>query len=133
MGLHVDIDAIYADNQKKVNAKRKQGFLVNDGDKLTKEQKLKLQEEMQKKYGLEEEYYEHVLQLPAKQECEIFDIKKIMNSRQKLSVVEKIDHLEKLKGHLMKRLRILRKYGELKIYNYERYSDYLKRKKRESH
>ena len=36
MGLHVDIDQIYEDNKKKSGA-RKQGFLVNDGDKLTKE------------------------------------------------------------------------------------------------
>lgn len=46
MGLHVDIDQIYEDNKKK-NGTRKQGFLVNDGDKLTKEQKVKLKEEMQ--------------------------------------------------------------------------------------
>jgi hypothetical protein len=36
MGLHVDIDQIYEDNKKKVG-KRKAGFLVNDGDKITKE------------------------------------------------------------------------------------------------
>ena len=45
MGLHVDIDAVYEDNKKRSGA-RKQGFLVNDGDKLTKEEKIKLKEEM---------------------------------------------------------------------------------------
>jgi hypothetical protein len=39
MGLHVDIEKVKADNNRVVGL-RKQGFLVNAGDKLTKEQKL---------------------------------------------------------------------------------------------
>ena len=42
MHLHVDIDAIAADNAKK-KGKRKCGFLVNDGDKLTQPEKVELQ------------------------------------------------------------------------------------------
>jgi hypothetical protein len=41
MGLHVDIDAV-ANMNKNKPGKRKAGFLVNDGDKLTPEIKLKL-------------------------------------------------------------------------------------------
>ena len=45
MGLHVDIDSISEDNRVKTGV-RKQGFLVNSGDKLTKEEKIKLKAEM---------------------------------------------------------------------------------------
>ena len=43
LGLHVDIDRVYRDNQPKIG-KRKYGMLVNEGDKLTKELKLEMKE-----------------------------------------------------------------------------------------
>jgi hypothetical protein len=45
MRLHVKIDEIAKENLKNTTGKRKMGFLINDGDKLTKE----LREEKQKK------------------------------------------------------------------------------------
>jgi len=44
MRLHVKIDEIAAKNLLNRNGKRKMGFLINDGDKLTKE----LREDKQK-------------------------------------------------------------------------------------
>lgn len=41
MGLHIDIDQIKKDNDAKQGV-RKSGFLVNQGDKLTKAQKKEL-------------------------------------------------------------------------------------------
>lgn len=43
MGLHIDIDQVAEDNREK-QGKRKNGYLVNEGDRLTKEQKKELQE-----------------------------------------------------------------------------------------
>lgn len=107
MGLHVDIDSISEDNRVKKGA-RKQGFLVNAGDKVTKEEKVILKAEMQVKYGLDEYYVKHVLRLPPAQKVKIYDIDKIVNSRKKLSISEKIDHLLDLKGTLKLRLNLLR-------------------------
>ena len=68
--------------------------MVNAGDKVTKEEKVKLKAEMQTKYGLDEYYVKHVLRLPPAQKVKIYDIDKIVNSRKKLSISEKIDQLK---------------------------------------
>lgn len=81
--------------------------MVNAGDKVTKEEKVKLKAEMQTKYGLDEYYVKHVLRLPPAQKVKIYDIDKIVNSRKKLSISEKIDHLLDLKGTLKLRLELL--------------------------
>jgi hypothetical protein len=39
MGLHLDIDRIHADNKKKEGLRKYVGVLINDSDKLTKQQK----------------------------------------------------------------------------------------------
>lgn len=57
MGLHIDIDAVAADNKAKVG-KRKNGALVNEGDKLTKEQKSIMIAENHRRFGLEKAYIE---------------------------------------------------------------------------
>ena len=90
--MHVDIDQIYEDNKKK-KGHRKQGFLVNDGDKLTKEEKVKIKAEMQAKYGLDPYYVKHVLKLPPSSKVKIYEIDKILNARKKLSTAEKLEHL----------------------------------------
>ena len=72
MGLHVDIDAISEKNKLNKTGKRKQGFLVNDGDKLTPEIKLALQKENHEKYGLDPEYLNNVLKLPPGSRCKVF-------------------------------------------------------------
>lgn len=62
---------------------------------------------MQEKYGLEQDYVDHVLKLPPSSKVKIYDIDKIMNSRKKLGTAEKIDHLLDLKATLLKRIAIL--------------------------
>ena len=103
MGLHLDIDRIGRDNKAKIGH-RKMGFLVNDGDKLTKAGRERLQELNQEKYGLSEEELEN-LKLPAPTEVKIYSINKIMKSRGKLSTIEKINHLLDLKEALEEKLR----------------------------
>ena len=52
--MHLDIHRIAADNKKKTGY-RKCGFLVNEGDKLTKEDKERLKVKNNEMYGLTEE------------------------------------------------------------------------------
>ncbi len=42
MGLHLDIDRIYQDNLKKTGVRKYHGVLINEGDKLTLDEKLKM-------------------------------------------------------------------------------------------
>jgi arsenate reductase-like glutaredoxin family protein len=126
MGLHVDIDQIYEDNKRK-EGNRKQGFLVNDGDKLTKEQKIELKEKMKEKYGLHQKYVQEVLKLPPKSKVKIYDIDKIVNSRIKMSTAEKIEHLMDLKDTLIKRLDIIKSGKKLIGFQVEKYQDWLRR------
>ena len=102
LGLHLDIHRISEDNKKKVGH-RKCGFLVNDGDKLTKEDKERLKKENHEKYGLTEEQIKS-LRLPPPTSVQIYDINKIINPKSRLSPVEKIDHLLELEQALEKKL-----------------------------
>jgi len=60
----------------------------------------------QKKYGLSKEYIEY-LQLPKASDVKIYDIKKIMNARKKLTNVEKINHLLAIKKALEIKLEMI--------------------------
>jgi len=55
MGLHLDIDAIAKKNADNKTGKRKMGFLINEEDMLTKEEKLRRQADNKQKYGLTKE------------------------------------------------------------------------------
>lgn len=55
MGLHMDIDAAHEYN-KKIPGIRKNGALVNQGDKLTKEEKVRMIAENRLRFGLSREY-----------------------------------------------------------------------------
>ena len=52
LGLHVDIDRVFADNMKKTGFRKYGCVLVNQGDKLTPERKIEMKAENQEKYGL---------------------------------------------------------------------------------
>ena len=76
---------------------------MNDGDKLTPEEKGKLIRLNQKKYGLSREYV-HYLRLPKSSNIKVYSIDKIINARRKLSTAQKIDHLNDIKVALIKKL-----------------------------
>lgn len=105
MGLHIDIDAVAADNKQK-KGKRKNGALVNEGDKLTKERKQELIKENQQQFGLEPEYIEF-LKLPSGNKVRVYELNKIMNAKKRMGVCEKIDNLYKVRMNLEKKLKIL--------------------------
>eukprot|EP00347_Sterkiella_histriomuscorum_P017240 403350146 len=102
MGLHVDIDKIALDNRRK-NGIRKMGFLVNQGGKLTPEEKAHYQEINRQKYGLSPEEVE-TIKLPPPCSVEIYDINKIINPKSKLTTIEKINHCIKLQDALLEKL-----------------------------
>ena len=107
MGLNVDILRINEDNKKK-HGVRKFGFLVNQGGKLTREEKLKLIEQNRIKYGLSEE---EVLNIKLPAPChlvQLHDCNKIMNPRTRLTVIEKINHMIKLYDALLSKLEMLK-------------------------
>ena len=65
MGLHLNIDQIHADNKLKPGVRKYVGVLINEGDKLTKEEKLALRAKNERKYGVpESEYSKYVLPEP---------------------------------------------------------------------
>ena len=73
MGLHLDLAKIAAENAKNTWQRRKQGFLVNEGDKLTKEGKEILKRENEAKYGLTSEFVA-ALKVPPSTSVQIYDI-----------------------------------------------------------
>ena len=102
LGLHVDIKRIQADNKSKPGV-RKHGLLVNDGDKLTREdleQKRQLNEE---KYGLSDEQIK-MIRLPAPTAVCFYSVKKLMNPKNELSTIERIEKLLDLERALAAKL-----------------------------
>lgn len=75
------------------------GFLVNQGGKLTTEEKDALRSVNQKRYGLSEEQIE-LVKLPPPCHVEIYDINKIIKPKSSLNTLEKINHLMKLQTAL---------------------------------
>ena len=116
LGLHVDIDKVYRDNKRK-SGKRVNGYLVNDGDKLTKELKVQMKEANHIKYGLSEQYIDY-LTIPKACNVKVYELDKIMNSRKKLTTSEKIEHLLHVKEALEKRLTVLKSGQKIKEFSY---------------
>ena len=106
MGLRVDIPRIAAENKVRQGI-RKCGFLVNQGGKLTRQERQVLIEQNRKRYGLTEEQIEEI-KLPPPCHVEIYDMQKIINAKSKLSVVEKINHFLKLQEALISKLEHVR-------------------------
>ncbi len=88
------------------------GFLVNQGGKLTREEKDALRAINQKRYGLSEEQIENV-KLPPHCHVEIYDINKIIKPKSSLNTLEKINHLMKLQTALEEKLEKIAKKREL--------------------
>ena len=116
LGLHVDIDRVCNDNKLK-SGKRKATFLVNEGDKLTKEERERMKEENRKKYGLSDAYINY-LKLPKACNVKVYELDKLMNSQSKLTTSEKIEHLLDIKDALVKRLKIIKSGKKIGEFNY---------------
>lgn len=123
MGLHVDIDAVSADNAKKEGVRKYGTVLINMGDKLTKEKKEELKIINKKKFGLPQEYIDTLI-LPKPESIRVYEIYKILNSRTTLSSSEKIVHLNAILKNLERKLSIIDRGGTVKAYSYVRYADW---------
>ena len=106
MGQHLDIERISIDNKAKIGV-RKFGYLINQGDKLTAQGRKDLQKINREKYGLTPEYVAS-LKLPAPTQVKIYNVDKIINSRGKLSTVEKLNHMLSLQSALQEKLKTKR-------------------------
>lgn len=88
----MNLDAIRDRNEKIINGVRKSGLLVNEGDKLTREEILVKKEENKARYGLTQEQVAKII-LPMRTEVKIYDIKQILGPKNDFSTIEKITHL----------------------------------------
>ena len=106
MGLHVDLKRIFEDNKKK-NALRKNKCVINNDDKLTKEEKQKLIEDNKKKY----EYVGYQkLKIPktfANSIGRYMTIEQIKDNKNNLTTLEKIGELKNLVKCMKKKLEII--------------------------
>lgn len=84
---------------------------------MTKDEKDKLKEKNNKKYGLSKEYIKY-LKIPNACDVKVFEIAKIMNSRKKLTTSEKIEHLLDIKKALQVKLKVLDSGKILEDFNY---------------
>jgi hypothetical protein len=94
------------------------GVIVNDGDKLTPEEKARLLKLNQKKYGLSREYV-HYLRLPKSSNIKVYSIDKIINARRKLTTAQKIGHLVDIKVALLKKLAIINSNPGVKLRDFD--------------
>lgn len=116
MGLHVNIDAVKRDNDAK-DGYRKQGCIVRQGDKMTREEKDRLIKENRKKYGLPRKYLSQ-LTLPTANKIRVYEIDRILNSRSKLSTADKILHLKAIYKNLARKLSILNRGGQITTWKF---------------
>lgn len=122
MGLHIDIDQIKKDNDAKQGV-RKSGFLVNQGDKLTKQQKVDLQKINHEKYGLPQAYIDSLV-IPKAGDIRVFEVAKIINAKKKLSTSEQVEMLYALQRKLEKKLKVLRKGYKIHDLKFQSYADW---------
>lgn len=105
MGLHLDIKQVFEDNMKKEGL-RKYNCLVNEGDKLTAEQKVKLISENETKYGLEPAEVE-AIELPSADPqalAKILTYEQIKSNKSQFSTMELLKLYQNLEEALEEKL-----------------------------
>ena len=122
MGLHIDIDRIKRDNDATPGV-RKCGFLVNQGDKLTKQRKKELQDINRVKYGLPQEYIDS-LKLPKAGDVRVYEVAKIINAKRRLSTSEQLELLYALKRKLAKKLKVLNRGYRIVDLKFQSYAEW---------
>ena len=110
MGLHVDLKKIFEDNKKKEGLLRKNKCVVNNNDKLTKEERQNLLKENKKNYGYPPSYYQN-LKIPktfANSIGRYMTIEQIRDKKNNLTTLEQIGELQNLVKCMKKKLEIIR-------------------------
>ena len=106
MGLHVDVRRIYEDNKQKEGVRKYVGVLINQEDKLTKEQKRLKQLHNKAKYGLPRDFYSQIV-LPPPTELKVFRWDDVMNHRKNLTTIDRISMLGEIEKHLLFKIQQL--------------------------
>ena len=97
---------------------RKYGcVLINQGDKLTKEEKEDLKLKNAAKYGLSQEYINY-LKIPEACNVKVYQTHKILHARKKLTTCEKIEHMLDIQEALTKKLNCIQKGEIIKDFDY---------------
>lgn len=109
MGLHVNLEQIFLDNQKKTNVLRKNNFIINTGDNLTVAKRNSLLKENKEKYGYSPSYYKN-LKIPRLLSNSIgryLTIKQIIDTKNNLTLPEQIEELTNLVNCMKKKIEII--------------------------
>ena len=114
--MHVDIDRIAKDNAAKTGTRKYGTVLTNQGDKMTPEEREEKKKRNQEEYGLTQEYIDF-LKLPKSSDVKVYDIRKVMESRKRMSVVEQIELIENINQALLKKLKIIERGQKIKDFD----------------
>ena len=122
MGLHIDLESVYARNselKKLVNTGKfelKGGLIINCGDNPTKKSIEKKKLENIKRFGLSFDYYNTLNPPKAKTRewLKVLTIPQIMRSANRFSVSQKIHQLVILKIACKKKLKACLKFTKYK-------------------
>lgn len=116
MGLSVDLEKVFKNNIDKSgpNVIRKNNFLINTGDNLTLEERKRKIEENRKLYGLSKAQIRNfkIPKLLSQSVGHYLSIKQIIENKNNFSLVEKIEHLKRLKRCMRNKIRIINKVEE---------------------
>ena len=103
MGLHLNVDLIRKDNAKKDGVRKYINVLINQGDKLTPDQKTELKKKNKAMYGLPRDFYQSV-ELPLAAELKVFKVDECLNHKKDISLVQRIRMLTDIEEHLVSKL-----------------------------
>ena len=103
MGLHLNVDLIRKDNAKKEGVRKYINVLINQGDKLTSEEKKELKLKNKALYGLPRDFYQSV-ELPLAAELKVFRVDECLNHKKDISLVQRIRMLTDIEEHLVSKL-----------------------------
>lgn len=86
MGLHLNVDLIRKDNDKKEGVRKYINVLINMGDKLTSDEKAELKKKNKALYGLPRDFYQNI-ELPLAAELKVFKVDDCLNHKKDISLV----------------------------------------------
>lgn len=127
MGLHLDIEKIREDNKLKPGLRKYVGVLINESDKLTKEQKAQKKQENRELYGLPRDFYKNI-ELPPASELKVFKVEDIVNHKKTLTVIERLKMLSDMEEHLLIKIK-QKKKEEIKVQKNGKNSEVIQMKK----
>lgn len=105
-GLHVDVDAVLAENLKRKDAYRKHagGFVVETGDRLTPRERIEARHANKRRFGLDPHYLRCVLRLPRPQHVRFYQLERLDRPRAQMSTATKVAYLNAMRTDLINKV-----------------------------